>query len=75
MDHTAQYTNHNLLTVILTTIAFISEGMRHLINNYDDVFKIMTLSVLALGIVVNLDKAVKVIWRYVVAIYQWIKKS
>ena len=75
MDHTAQYTNHNLLTVILTTIAFISEGMRHLINNYDDVFKIMTLSVLALGIIVNLDKAVKVIWRYVVAIYQWIKKS
>jgi len=75
MDHTAQDTNHNLLTVILTTIAFISEGMRHLINNYDDVFKIMTLSVLALGIVVNLDKAVKVIWRYVVAIYQWIKKS
>jgi len=75
MDHTAQDTNHNLLTVILTTIAFISEGMRHLINNYDDVFKIMTLSVLALGIIVNLDKAVKVIWRYVVAIYQWIKKS
>ena len=67
-------TNHNVLTAILLFIGFISNLISHAIQDYDIIFKLLSLAAVGLGVVVNLDKAVKVVWRYFVGIYQWIKK-
>lgn len=67
--------NNNVITFILLTIGFISNLFAHAVQNYDYWFKIASLIAVGLGIIVNLDKAFKVIWRHFVSLYQWIKKK
>ena len=67
--------NHNILTAILLFIGFITNLISHAVNEYDTIFKLLSLAAVSLGVIVNLDKAVKVLWRYCVSIFQWIKKK
>jgi hypothetical protein len=72
-------TEHNVdntpLQLILGFIALIFDLTRRLIDNYDAMFKIMTLTMLFFAIIVNLDKAIKVIYGYVVRLCEIIKKK
>jgi hypothetical protein len=67
--------NHNLLTAIFLFVGFLTNIISHLVENYDVAFKLMSLVAVGLGVIVNLDKAVKVIWGYCVSVFQWIKKK
>lgn len=67
--------NHNLLTAFLLFVGFLTNVISHLVDNYDVAFKLMSLVAVGLGVIVNLDKAVKVLWKYCVSIYQWIRRK
>lgn len=75
MEATHQPDNHTLLSIVLASIGFLTEIARRLIESYDVTFKLLTLAMLALAVLVNLDKAAKVLVGYAKALIKWIRKN
>jgi hypothetical protein len=74
MEHTGSE-NHTLLSILLAATAFLTEVARRLIDNYDVTFKLLTLTMLTLAVVVNMDKAIRVIFGYCYKAYKWARKK
>lgn len=67
--------NNTLLSLLLGFIGFIVEITRQVVDNYDSTFKVLTIVMLSLAVVVNLDKAVKVVWNYIVLLWRAMMKK
>jgi len=67
--------NHTFLSILLTFTAFLIEIARRLIDSYDVAFKLLTLTMLALAVIVNMDKAIRVVFGYCYKAYKWARKK